>query len=135
MVTEVFPGRFGSLSKISQFVVRAARRAGLDDEATYDVQLAVDEACSNIIEHGYGGEGKGKIQCTCSVCGSGLTIVLRDWGVPFDAAEAKEPDFGVALNSLQIRGAGLWLIRKSMDEVSYRTLPEGGNQLTLIKHK
>jgi serine/threonine-protein kinase RsbW len=49
--SQTFPGRFDSLTVISEFVTRAAQAAGLDTRAVCAVQLAVDEACSNIIEH------------------------------------------------------------------------------------
>ena len=74
--TLTFPGRFEGLAAISEFVTRAAMDAGLDARAIYAVQLAVDEACSNIIEHAYGGEGRGNIECTCRVNDMGLTIIL-----------------------------------------------------------
>ena len=51
--TSTFPGTFDSLSAIGEFVTRAAKAAGLDVRAVYEVAMAVDEACSNIIEHGY----------------------------------------------------------------------------------
>ena len=56
MKSATFPGRFKSLAKISKFVIEAAKKAGLDDKAIYAVELAVDEAASNIIEHAYGGD-------------------------------------------------------------------------------
>ncbi|NJN43607.1 MAG: ATP-binding protein [Anaerolineae bacterium] len=58
-LTATFPGQFKSLEKISQFVQKAASQAGLDEEALYSVELAVDEACSNIIEHAYQAKIKG----------------------------------------------------------------------------
>jgi serine/threonine-protein kinase RsbW len=56
MSSQVFPGKFSSLEKISKFVKTEAENAALDDKSIYEVQLAVDEACSNIIEHAYNGE-------------------------------------------------------------------------------
>ena len=65
MTTTVFPGRYESLSAIRDFVVNVAKGAGFKDFDLYAVELAVDEACSNIIEHAYGGENKGDIELTC----------------------------------------------------------------------
>ena len=48
-----FPGEFDSLPAISDFASGAAEAAGLSEDAVYEVQLAVDEACANIIEHAY----------------------------------------------------------------------------------
>ena len=55
--TAVFPGRYGSLDEVVDFVTGAAQAAGLDTDGVNAVQLAVDEACSNIIGHAYGGGG------------------------------------------------------------------------------
>ena len=135
MVTAKFPGRYKSLAKISDFVMKAAQKAKLDDSDIYAVQLAVDEACSNIIEHAYGGEGSGEIHCTCTASQNGLTVVLRDRGRPFNPENIPEPRFDVSISDLKPRGAGLFLMRKLMDEVYFDFSPETGNTLTMVKHK
>ena len=84
MPTKRFPGRFESLAEVSDFVARAALDAGFDHSSIYAVRLAVDEAFTNIIEHGYGGEGVGEIECACDETKDSLVIVLRDWAAPFD---------------------------------------------------
>jgi serine/threonine-protein kinase RsbW len=133
--TVTFPGRFENLAKISEFVVKAARAAGLNEEAVYAVDLAVDEACTNIIEHAYGGEGQGIIHCTCAVIADGLKIVLQDFGQPFNPAEIPEPNTKVRLKDLKDRGAGLFLMRKVMDEVRFEFTPGAGNLLTMVKYR
>ena len=77
MPTQTYPGRYASLAKISEFVAKSAAKAGFDNKEVYAVKLAVDEACTNIIEHGYGGEGKGKIRCTCDVTSGQIKITLE----------------------------------------------------------
>src|SRR3972149_3079191 len=135
MTTVNFPGKFESLSKISKFVANAAKKAGLGDKATYAVQLAVDEACSNIIEHSYRGEGIGDIQCTCQVSDHGLTVILRDRGYPFKPEGVPEPKKNAALKNLPPRGAGLYLMRKLMDKVNFEFTADSGNVLTMVKYK
>jgi serine/threonine-protein kinase RsbW len=130
-----FPGRFSSLAKIARFVRQAARDAGLNDQATYEVELAVDEACTNIIEHGYGGEGRGRIECTCLTTDAGLCITLKDWGSPFDPIVVPRPKRDVPLAKLRSRGAGLDLIQASMDKVRYDRAPGGGNVLMMVKKR
>ena len=53
------PGQFDHLEQISKFVEQSGVEAGLDTTAICRCQLAVDEACTNIIEHAYQGEGRG----------------------------------------------------------------------------
>jgi len=130
-----FAGRFDSLAAISEFVGRAAEAARLDERAVYAVQLAVDEACSNIIEHAYGGEGRGDIDITCCIDGDGLTVVLRDYGRPFDPNSVPPPDVHASLEDRNGRGLGLYLMRQLMDEVRFEFTPDAGNVLTMVKRK
>ncbi|MBN1668420.1 MAG: ATP-binding protein [Anaerolineales bacterium] len=134
MPTRKFPGRFDSLVPISDFIAQAAEQAGFDVHGIYAVRLAVDEACSNIIEHGYQGEERGKIECTYDVLADGLKITLRDQGRAFDPASIPDPDFDVALEDLEPRGAGLFLIRQIMDEVQFTFDNQLGNTLVMVKY-
>jgi len=132
--TKTFPGRFDSLKDISEFARQAAEASGFDEDTVYQVQLAVDEACSNIIEHAYGGEGHGDIECTCRAEPSGLTVTLRDKGRPFDPTSVPEPSLHTDLQDRQMGGLGVYLIRKLMDEVHFKCT-DSGNVLTLVKRK
>lgn len=84
----------------------------------YSVQLAVDEICTNIVEHAYeasGGQGRIWIGFTFFPQGQSLVVDIEDTGRPFD------PD-GVPLPNLeegQIRGYGLFLTQALMDRVEY----------------
>jgi anti-sigma regulatory factor (Ser/Thr protein kinase) len=133
--TRMFPGRFDSLAAISDFVTRAAEAAGLDARATYAVQMAVDEACSNVIEHAYGGEGRGNVECTCRASDDGLTVILRDHGRPFDPASVPEPDLHTSLKDRTVGGLGLYLMRRLMDEIHFELTPNLGNVLVMVKRK
>ena len=135
MYKATFPGWFKSLAKISEFVSRAVNEVGFDETTAYTVLVAVDEACTNIIEHAYGGEGPGEIQCSCEVSEDSVTIILRDHGKPFDPTTVPEPNFAVPLEQLEFRGAGLVLIQKIVDEIDFTSTPDGENVLTMVKRK
>lgn len=135
MPAKMFPGRYTSLAEISEFVGLAAQAAGFDSKDVYAVKLAVDEACTNIIEHGYRGEGKGMIECSYHYDSTALTIELRDWGTKFNPGSVPDPDYDVPLEELQPRGAGLFLMRKLMDDVKFSFSDEEGNLLVLVKYR
>jgi serine/threonine-protein kinase RsbW len=135
MRTLSFSGRLENLAKVRDFVVDAAKSAGFSELDTYAIELAVDEACANIIEHAYGGEGVGEIQCTCQVNKDRLTIILRDFGKPFDPDSVPEPNLTAPIEDLQPGGAGLYLMRKMMDEVEFKFDPVNGNMLRMVKRK
>jgi len=101
----------------------------------YMVETAVDEACSNIIEHAYQGEGKGDIEVTTRTSPAGLAVTLRDQGRPFEPDEILAPDVHVDLEDQPGHGLGLYFIRQWMDEVSFEFTPDHGNVLTMVKHR
>lgn len=129
-----FPGRFSSLEKISVFVKKAAEKAGLDELQVYYVELAVDEACSNIIEHAYGGENIGTISLQLKVTAEGLSITIRDHGKTFNPESIPSVNIREPLEKRSPGGAGIFLMRKIMDEVRYSFGPRG-NTLTMVKKK
>jgi len=135
MRTRKFPGKYESLEKIRRFVVQTAEDAGLDQSAVYAVELAVDEACCNIIDHAYGEEGVGDIICSIADEPSVIRIVLEDKGLPFDPSKVPAPQLNLPLEKLKMRGVGFFLMQKLMDEIYYQSSPTSGNVMTLVKHK
>jgi serine/threonine-protein kinase RsbW len=133
--TRIFPARYEKLAAIDEFVAEAAERAGFDSRTVYQIQLAVDEACSNIIEHAYGGEDRGVIECSQRIQDGTLTVVLRDYGQPFDPASVPEPDITADLDERTGGGLGLYFMYHIMDEVIFDFESQAGNVLTLVKRK
>ena len=125
---------YTSLASIADFVREFAQNAGFGSFAVYSIEMAVDEACSNIIEHAYGGEGKGTIRCTCSFDEQSLAVVLKDQGRSFDPATVPQPNLSQNLADRKANGLGMYFIRQWMDEVSFRT-SGSENILTMVKHK
>ena len=131
----IFPAQFESLSAIDRFVADAAGRAGFDRCTVYQIQLAVDEACSNIIEHAYGGESGEVIECSVIVATSAMTIALRDYGDPFDPRSVPEPNVEASLENRTSGGLGLYFMRHIMDDVHFEFDPKAGNLLTMVKRR
>ncbi|MCC7361601.1 MAG: ATP-binding protein [Anaerolineales bacterium] len=130
------PGRFDRLETIAKFVEQAGQAAGLDEVAICRCQLAVDEAVTNIIEHGYGGEGRGDIDLSClgEPEQGQLTITISDQAKPFNPASIPEPTLNVPLEDMQIGGLGLYFMRQVMDAVEFKHTADG-NQLVLVKRR
>jgi serine/threonine-protein kinase RsbW len=131
----IVPGRFERLTEIAAFVTQAAREAGLNDDEVFHVEMAVDEACSNVIEHAYATQtGNIDLACSCPVDGQ-FEIVIRDSGQPFDPAEIPVPNMSTSadLDDLDEGGLGLYFMRKLMDEVRFEYVPGQGNRLTMLK--
>lgn len=133
--TRIFPAQYESLAAIGQFIAAATEQAGFDACTAYQIQLAVDEACSNIIEHAYGDEGAGIIECTYRIRHEEFVVVLRDYGQPFAPETVPEPNLSANIEQRSGGGLGLYLIRTIMDEVDFDFESEAGNVLTLVKRR
>jgi len=131
-----FPAKFDYLDEIRDFVGEIARKGGFGSKEVYNIQLATDEAASNIIEHAYEGVRNGVLELSCGIQGNAIVIVLVDHGEPFDPSEIPMPDLKADLSERKIGGLGIFLMRKLMDEVHYDSQPgKNSNTLTMIKLK
>lgn len=135
MPKATFDARYENLARICEFVSTVSKEAGLTDADAYSVELATNEACTNIIEYAYGEKNTGTIECSVLVDEQGLTIVLQDHGRIFDVEAVPEVDFSVPLEKLPAGGAGLRIMRGAMDEVKFEPLPVRGNRLTMRKNR
>ena len=105
---------------------------GLTNEALYDVQLAVDEICTNIITHGYAGMDPGSIIQYVDLTPKELIVTLSDFGHAFEPVEPPTPDANATLEERDIGGLGLFFVFNSVDEIEYESSP-AGNTTRLIK--
>lgn len=129
------PGVLEHIPDVCDLVVTAARRAGLNERAVYHCQMAVDEACTNIVEHGYNARGEsGDIEVACRDIGETFIITIRDGSSPFDPMSREDPNPDASLSEREPGGWGIYFIKKMMDEADYR-LENNYNTLTMIKRK
>ena len=133
-VSETFQIELSSSPRLLQ-VLRAAvgqygRSLDLGEEETHRLKAAVDEACTNIIRHSYGGAPDQRIVITFTLSEDRLEILLRDFGRKPDPArlEPREPD------ASRPGGLGLPLIRSVMDEVEFDLSHAEGTALRLVKY-
>jgi len=130
-----FTAKFEFLDEIRDFVGDIARAGGFSDKDIYNIQLATDEAASNIIEHAYENISDGTLELSCGMQGDAIKIVLIDHGESFDPSEIPMPDLKADLSDRKIGGLGIFLMRKLMDEVHYEPRSDRSNILTMIKRK
>jgi serine/threonine-protein kinase RsbW len=122
-----------TLGAFRDLIDEACHQQGTDDDACHDLKLAVDEACTNVITHGYAGMNPGSIMLVLEFAPSHVTVEITDFGHPFEPVEPKALDPQVALDDPSKGGLGLYFIYQAMDEIHYRS-GEDGNVLTFIKH-
>jgi anti-anti-sigma factor len=130
----VISARLEEVRHACDFVVDAAEAAGLDERAVYHCQMAVDEALTNIIEHGYAFEGSDhEIEVITGIATDQFSITITDDSPAFNPLNHTAPDPGEPLDSREPGGWGIYFIRKLMDDVSY-DFSDQRNRLTLYKN-
>ncbi len=135
MSKTTFPAQFEYLDEVRDLVAQIARDGGFTEKAVYSLQLAADEAASNIIEHAYAGVANASFDVACEMQGDTIVISMHDTGKSFDFSRVKQPDINADLSHRQIGGLGVYLMRKLMDEVNYEASSATGNLLTMAKRR
>jgi serine/threonine-protein kinase RsbW len=120
------------LATIRAFVEQQSRALGIDAYDIYDLILAVNEAATNIVAHGYRGQ-PGTIELELRQRDNAIEITLRDQAPLFDPTRVPTPDLTLPLHKRPLGGMGVHVTRELMDDIHYRVTPDGGNQLTLVK--
>ena len=133
--TETFhleiPADENNLGEVRDFISDVCARAGFSNRETSNTKLAVDEACTNIIKHAYGGASDRTITITVSDNPEKFTVRLRDFGVKADSATFLPRD----LADIQPGRLGMHFIRQVFDAVTYDTSHRQGTELILEKRK
>ncbi|HEY3476439.1 MAG TPA: ATP-binding protein [Anaerolineales bacterium] len=123
-----------SLSDFREFIKeRCAGAPGVIEETLYDIQLAVDEACTNIISHGYAGLDPGSIIMDLNIHLDKIMVTLTDFGHSFEPSSAPAPDVNAPIEERELGGFGLFFIQQSMDGMNYQ-VTEDGNKMILTKY-
>lgn len=118
-----------SMPTVSSFVENILRRAQVPDDICYKMDIAVDEMYSNIIR--YSGASEARVECR--VDGRQIELIFSDDGVPYDPLSKPDPDITLSAEDRSIGGLGIYMVKKSMDQMLYRN-EDGRNVLTLHKN-
>lgn len=124
-----------NLAKVADFASERARLAGMGEDQVFEVQMAVDEACANAMEHAYKGRQDGEIRVCCYVEKDDFVVCVTDYGKPFDPSSISAPDLSASLEERDVGGLGLFFMRALMDGVEFRSGPIRGNEVIMRKHR
>ena len=129
------PSTPDALPQIRALVVATAEKLGFDEESIAKLEMAVGEACTNIIEHAYQTRPlRDQIEVVVETFADRMEVTLLDYSTvnfPVDAMP------GVALDEYietqRSRGLGLYIIRTFVDHIEHRFVYGQGNRLRMIK--
>lgn len=125
--------RYENLAQVTQFARAIALDFGLAEREADDVELAVDEAVTNVIEHAYQGNPSGIIHITCALRKNEFVVEIRDDGKPFDPRRYRSPRTSGPISERAIGGLGLFFMRKLMDKVEFHHGRTHGNLTLMVK--
>jgi serine/threonine-protein kinase RsbW len=97
------------------------------------LEMAVDEACSNVMEHAYQSDATKEVSIRAGVDDSALRIVVIDTGKGFDPGAVEQKKLEDLISAKRTGGLGMRLIKSFMDEVHYAMVPGEKNELTMVK--
>ncbi len=128
------PSQTENLEVIRDFVSGVAQKVGFDADEIHKIELAVDEACTNVIEHAYKDRKNQDIDIAVKIDYQKLTVVVTDHGDTFQPHDVKLPDMKKYLAELRVGGLGIYLMKTLMDEVNYKIEPGVKNEVHMSKY-
>lgn len=122
-----------NLDLVLEFVNEYLETNGCDRKLVMQLDVAVEEIYVNIAHYAYGsGDGTAKISMDIDEEERLITIEFRDSGMEFDPLARPDPDTTLSAEDRPIGGLGIFMVKKSMDDVTYSRIG-GENILTLYK--
>jgi len=104
----------------------------LTEKTVHDIQMALDELLTNIVNYGYEDTDEHQIDIHFGVNDDAVKVEIVDDSKPYNILEKDNPDISLSMEDKPIGGLGIFLIKKLMSNVDYYT-EEGKNHLVMIK--
>jgi anti-sigma regulatory factor (Ser/Thr protein kinase) len=121
------------LDNVLSFADTILEELGCSVKAQMQIDIAIEEIFVNIAHYAYPeAEGEAVIYVEPGEGSSSVTITFEDEGIPYDPLKNEDPDITLSADDRPIGGLGIFMVKKSMDEVSYE-YKDGKNRLTIKK--
>lgn len=123
-----------NIGTVTEFVGEQLEALDCPMKARTQLNIAIDELFSNIAHYAYNPEvGEATVRVEVSQDPLSVIITFIDGGMPYDPLANADPDITLSAGERAIGGLGIFIVKKSMDEISYR-YENGRNILTIRKH-
>jgi anti-sigma regulatory factor (Ser/Thr protein kinase) len=121
-----------NLAQVAAFIEEALEEAGCGMKAQMQIAIAVEEIFVNVALYAY--ETVGDVSVSVDVAGDPpvCDITFKDSGTPYDPLVKPDPDVTLSAEQRQIGGLGIYMVKKSMDDMRYE-YKDGHNVLTISK--
>lgn len=123
-----------NIKKVIEFVDEQLEKLECPVKAQMQIDIAIDELFGNIAHYAYHPEvGSAAVRVEVMEDPLAVVITFIDNGTPYDPLAAREPDITLSAEEREIGGLGIYMVRKSMDDISYE-YREGKNILKIKKN-
>ena len=119
-----------NLQQVLEFITSRIEEAGGGMKAQMQIEVAAEELFVNITSYAYEGQA-GDAEIAVDITDNVASIDFIDSGVPYDPLAKEDPDVTLSAQERQIGGLGIFMVKKTMDDVLYRY--EKGKNITTIK--
>jgi len=126
-----FASRLGFVDLVQEISDAICRKMGFDEEQQYWISLSIRESVTNAIEHGNKLDRSKQVRVCFRSFPNRLVVLVMDEGSGFTSADVPDPTDRE--NLLKPGGRGVFFVKAFMDEVAYRSLPEGGHEMRMEK--
>ena len=121
------------IPEVIDFIDRELDELGCSEKTKAQINIAIDELYGNIASYAYGEEnGEVTVIIEGDSTPGAVSISFQDEGKPFNPLESREPDITLPARERKIGGLGIFMVKKSMDDVRYE-YRDGKNILTIRK--
>lgn len=124
--------RFENIELVQVIAEHLCENAGVDEDGSHWIGMAVREAVANAIKHGNKLDVRKKVNATFALTGAQLEITILDEGEGFDPQEVSDPLN--PQNIMKTSGRGIFYMKTFMDQVRYSFHPGGGTSLVMTKN-
>lgn len=121
------------IPQLAGFVEAIAREASLGQSLALSLNLALEEAVTNVILYAYPEGSDGLVDIEAVIRNGSVEFIVSDSGMPFDPTKTPPANIEASLEERRIGGLGIHLVRTIMDSVTYRR-KDGMNYLTMTKN-
>ena len=132
-MNKIFPAKTDALTDVLSFVEQTLESANCSMKIQTAICVAIEEVFVNVAHYAYGGEsGDVELKILFNEKTRTVTFQMIDGGIPFDPLKKPDPDVTLSANEREIGGLGIFITKKTMDEISY-AYEDGKNVLTMVK--
>ena len=122
-----------NIEVVTDFVNQQLELLECPMKAQMQIDIAIDELFSNIAHYSYNPEvGQATVRVEVLENPLAVTITFIDNGIPYDPLAKEDPDLSLSAEERQIGGLGIYMVKKSMDEITYE-YKDGQNILSIKK--